>query len=80
MTTLEIVMMILILIGILVYCGGLILIKEDSNLKFWWIEIGTWIFLLYLVICMIIYPIDEHNNHTNHQSDPTIYVFPTYPY
>ena len=82
MTTLELTIMILMIIGILVYFGGLILIKNESNLKFWWIEIGTCIFILYMVICMIIcLTVEPNDTHTNYRikNDP-IYVFPTYPY
>ncbi len=82
MTTLELLIMILMIIGILVYCGGLILIKNESNLKFWWIEIGTCIFVLYIVVCMTIWlAVAPDNTHINYRikNDP-IYVTPVYPY
>ncbi len=78
----QLTMMILILIGILIYSGGLILIKKESNLWFWWLEIGTCIFALYIVVCMSICLATEPNDaHINYpiKNDP-IYVIPIYPY
>ena len=79
----QLTMIILMIIGTLVYCGGLILIKNKSNLKFWLIEIGIGVFVLYMIICMTICLAAEpdNNTYTNYQikNDP-IYVIPIYPY
>lgn len=61
MTTLGTIMMILLIIGVLVYCYGLIL-TNNINTKIVWVEIGTPIFILYFIVCITIYSISEGQN------------------